>query len=93
MFASRAQWSRSRCPVERVDVFITSDDVIYCKGNEVTADELLLILRSERPHARSVVVYADLDCTHGKVVLVEDICRRVGFEQISVATRPLKNVK
>lgn len=77
-------------PPARVEVFITADDVIYMGPRRVTPDELLLLLEDARATRDTVLIFADVDCRHGRVVEVEDVCRRAGFTDISVATRPVE---
>ncbi|GAB4150797.1 MAG: hypothetical protein Kow00107_01340 [Planctomycetota bacterium] len=80
-------------PTNRVEVFITSSDRVYLRGSRVTRDELLARLTALSAHYSSVLIFADIDARHGKVVEVEDVCRRSGFTSISVATRPVETPK
>lgn len=75
-------------PIQRIEVFITSNDEIYCKGIRCTPDELLAMLKREKGTVSTVLILADVDSRHGRVVQVEDVCRRSGFTDISVATKP-----
>ena len=52
---------------------------------------LLEILKKKRAEFSDVLIYADTDCRHGKVVEIEDLCRRSGFRSITVATNPIKD--
>jgi biopolymer transport protein ExbD len=77
-------------PSNRVEVYITAKDKVYFRGKSLTRDELLTSLTSAGERFTAVLIFADVDARHGKVVEIEDICRRAGFTSISVATQPVE---
>ena len=79
-------------PVQRIEIFITRDDRIFCQGSERTPDELFLLLKKARSTSDTILVFADIDCRHGRVVQVEDICQRSGYKNINVATKPVEEL-
>jgi biopolymer transport protein ExbD len=80
-------------PSNRVEIYITAKDKVYLRGESVTRDELMRKLTDLSSGYASVLIFADIDSRHGKVVEVEDVCRRSGFTSISVATRPVEAPK
>ncbi|MFA4985223.1 MAG: biopolymer transporter ExbD [Candidatus Brocadiia bacterium] len=80
-------------PPLRTELFITAEDRIFFQGKELAPDGLLTILKVARLNSDAILIFADVDARHGRVVQVEDICQRAGFRNISVATQPMENLK
>lgn len=75
-----------------ITVTITENNMLYVNGALVDANELpsavVVALRNE-PEA-TVIVEADKQVLHGKVVSVMDILKKAGAEKIAIATQPTK---
>ena len=78
--------------VKTITVTITENNMLYVNGALVDANELpsavVVALRNE-PEA-TVIVEADKQVLHGKVVSVMDILKKAGAEKIAIATQPTK---
>ena len=73
---------------DSVIIAVTKEGRIVHEGSVVSDDELMTRLGShfeQRPTA-VVIVQADTDTSHGKVVEVMDVARRVGFQSLAIAT-------
>ncbi|QPM68349.1 ExbD/TolR family protein [Atribacter laminatus] len=75
-----------------ITVTITENNMLYVNGALVDAKELpssvVVALRNE-PEA-TVIVEADKQVLHGKVVSVMDVLKKAGAEKIAIATQPTK---
>jgi len=75
-----------------ITITITENNMIYVNGALVDANELpsavVVALRNE-PEA-TVIIEADKQVLHGKVVSVMDIIKKAGAEKIAIATQPTK---
>lgn len=76
---------------EAVVVELTRDDQLFLQGKAVSLDELRnrmkeLYANPEEP--RPLLVRADAQALHGRVVAVLDIARTVGVKALNVATLP-----
>ena len=78
--------------VKTITVTITENNMLSVNGALVDANELpsavVVALRNE-PEA-TVIVEADKQVLHGKVVSVMDILKKAGAEKIAIATQPTK---
>ncbi len=78
--------------VKTITVTITENNMLYVNGALVDANELpsavVVAVRNE-PEA-TVIVEADKQVLHGKVVSVMDILKKAGAEKIAIATQPTK---
>ena len=79
-------------PPVRVEVYITKNDRLFFQGKERPPEELFSLLKKAKAENDTVLIFADLDSRHGRVVQVEDLCRRAGFRDISVATKTIEDV-
>lgn len=73
---------------ENVIVALTAEGRVVHEGRAMSLDELkerLEAHRRERPNAL-VIVQADKETEHGRVVEVMDTARAVGFSQLAIAT-------
>lgn len=73
---------------ESVIIGITSEGRVVHEGRAVSLEELrerLAAHHQQRPKAL-VIIQADTETSHGKVVEVMDLARQVGFEALAIAT-------
>ena len=73
---------------ETVIIAVTEDGRIVHEGRVVSTEELTTRLEEhhrQRPSAM-VIIQADTNTSHGKVVDVMDIARTVGFQALAIAT-------
>lgn len=62
------------------------DDILFNKKSvDIEALKILLTEAKEKNKAFSVIIQADEQVSHGKVVRIMDICKRCGFQKISIA--------
>lgn len=70
----------------RIELFITSEDIIYMHGAPVTLKDLKKKLKDLKTKSMGVLIKSDRKASLGKVVQIWDICRQVGITQIDLAT-------
>lgn len=70
-----------------VMVGITSGGAVRFEGEEVTMSELRVQMRQAHANAPDtmVLIQADRQSRHGKVVQVMDLAKQIGFERIGIA--------
>jgi len=75
-----------------ITITITENNMIYVNGALVDNNELpsavVVALRNE-PEA-TVIIEADKQVLHGKVISVMDILKKAGADKIAIATQPTK---
>jgi len=73
-----------------VTITITENNTLYVDGALVDWDELpkVLIATLRQDPQRAVVIEADRNVLHGRVVRVMDIARKAGAERMAIATQP-----
>jgi biopolymer transport protein ExbD len=73
-----------------VVVTITENNVLYLNNHLVDPNYLTEKLRDETKDNPNplVVLEADQNVTHGKVVRVMDLIKKSGIERIAIATKP-----
>ena len=73
-----------------VVVTITENNVIYLNNHLIDPNYLVEKLRDETRDSPNplVVLEADQNVTHGKVVRVMDLIKKSGIERIAIATKP-----
>jgi len=75
-----------------ITVTVTENNMIYVDGALVDGRELpsaiVVALRSE-PES-TIIIEADKQVLHGKVVSIMDILKKAGAEKIAIATQPTK---
>ena len=71
-------------------VSVSEDGGLYLDGKAVDEDELFSALESKFKAGgdRTVILKADIDTMHGKVVKILDLSRKAGAEKLSIATEP-----
>ncbi|HOP85032.1 MAG TPA: biopolymer transporter ExbD [Syntrophorhabdaceae bacterium] len=74
-----------------ITLTITKDRRLFFEKEEVyslTEVEKRLSAQGKRAHGLSIVINADKNVEHGRVIEVMDIVRKSGITKIAVATRP-----
>ena len=73
-----------------VVVTITENNVLYLNNHLVDPNYLIEKLKDETRESPNplVVLEADQNVTHGKVVRVMDLIKKSGIERIAIATKP-----
>ena len=75
-----------------ITVTITENNMIYVNGALVDGKELpsaLVVAMRNEPEA-TVIIEADKNVLHGKVISIMDILKKAGAEKIAIATQPTK---
>jgi biopolymer transport protein ExbD len=76
---------------EAVVVELTRDDRLFFQSKEVTLEELRAGMREAYPEkgsTRPLLIRADAQAFHGRVVALLDIARDLGVSSLNVATIP-----
>ncbi|HSV30520.1 MAG TPA: biopolymer transporter ExbD [Atribacteraceae bacterium] len=75
---------------QTITVSITENNMIYVDGALIDAVELpsLVVVSLRNDPLATVVVEADRNVLHGKVISVMDILKKAGAEKLAVATQP-----
>lgn len=71
-------------------VTITEDNRLFINGSFVTWEDFpkLLVVELRKEPGATVVIEADKNVLHGRVVQVMDILKRAGAQKMAIATRP-----
>ena len=72
--------------IQRVGIYISSEDVIYLNSKVVTNKELEKFLVENKENIKSVFIKADKNSSLGRVVEIWDVCRKIGFSYVNIAT-------
>ena len=73
-------------------ITVTKDDAVYFQDAQVSLETLQAVLQrayKQQPRLR-VVIKADTQVQHGRVVQVMDMAKLVGIERLAIATAPKK---
>lgn len=73
-----------------ITVTLAKDNLLYLNGSMVDWKELprLVVVELRKDPALSVVIEADREVLHGRVVKLMDLLRRAGVERMAIATQP-----
>jgi len=71
---------------QRVEVFITAEDIIYLYGAPVTISELKGKLEELKSKSSGVIIKSDTEASLGKVVQIWDVCRELSITHLDLAT-------
>lgn len=73
-----------------VTVTLTKNNTLYLNGAITDWDELprLVVLELRKNPQVAVVIEADREVLHGKVVKLMDLLKRAGVERMAIATQP-----
>lgn len=71
-------------------ITITQDNLIYLNGKKINIKNLPQKLKMEKEVSRKdlLIIKADKQVRHGKVVEIMDIAREAGMEKLAIATKP-----
>jgi len=77
-------------PSENIIVSITENNTIYLNGKLIDPLKLTenVALELEKEPEKIVVLEADTNVLHGKVIRVMDLLKQGGAEKIAIATQP-----
>lgn len=80
---------------KEVRIALTRKGKIYLNRKHVTLDDVKKILKQKaRINPKMlVIIQADAQVTHGKVVQIMDIAKSSGLNKLAIATRPIKKGK
>ncbi|OGR00825.1 MAG: hypothetical protein A2284_06280 [Deltaproteobacteria bacterium RIFOXYA12_FULL_61_11] len=81
-----SSFSETASPVERSTVTIDRNGHVYLNRQRVELDGLVLALRT-LSRTSAVVLEADREVKHGRIVAVMDAVRRSGIKAVSIATK------
>jgi len=75
---------------EEIFVSISEEGIIFYKGQPIKLKELEQIFRQEKSRRKEItlVIRADKNTKHGRVVQVMDKGRKEGIDKIAIATTP-----
>jgi len=78
---------------ENIIVTITENNTIYLNGKLIDPLKLTESVAAEikEEPERTVVLEADTNVLHGKVIRVMDLIKKGGAERIAIATQPAEN--
>jgi len=71
---------------QRIEIFVTAEDIIYFHGTPLTIKGLEEKLKEFKIGTSRVIIKSDRDASLGSVVQIWDICRKIGINQIDLAT-------
>ncbi|MCD6156129.1 MAG: biopolymer transporter ExbD [Candidatus Atribacteria bacterium] len=71
-------------------VTITEDNRLFINGSFVTWEEFpnLIVVELRKEPGVTVVIEADKNVLHGRVVHIMDILKKAGVQKMAIATRP-----
>ena len=77
---------------EEVIIIMSKDGRVFVNGNPVSIGRIASVLtKSSRKHKDTmVIIQADKEVSHGKVVRVMDTAKRAGFRRLAIATSAMK---
>lgn len=78
---------REAAPPKSLRVELTTEGTIYLEGRQVSIEDLRTALVAESDKQLPIVLRADQDARHGKVVEVLDAVRGAGFRRLAVEAR------
>ena len=80
---------------KEIRIAMTRSGRIYVNRKLVTLDDVRRILKQKaRINPKMlVIIQADAQVTHGKVVQIMDIAKTAGLNKLAIATRPIKRKK
>jgi len=75
---------------ENLVVTITSENIIYLNGTVTTLKELKQRFSQHNVKDHPLLIKADRRASVGRIVDIWDLCRKLGIEQINIATNQEK---
>ena len=75
---------------DRLEIHITKEGRFYLNNNMMRLSELKSALEAKARESKEqvLIIHADEMARHGVVVKVMDMAKRVGLENMAIATRP-----
>ncbi len=94
-YGMRVDLPTTTTPQEKIEqnivVSIAKDGKIYLGKKWVSENQLVSLLRQEiKKKGSLVIVNADRNVTHGKVVRVMDLAKKAGAQKLGILTTPEK---
>lgn len=85
-----AATKRAETKSEEIVITVAKDGEFAVQGKRMSLEDLQRELKVSAEHSPRpvIVIQADKDTLHGRVVELMDLARSSGFEQLSVATVP-----
>jgi biopolymer transport protein ExbD len=79
-------------PSKNITVTITEDNTIYLNGRIIDPLKITERIATElkKTPGEIVILEADKNVLHGKVITVMDLLKKGGADQISIATQPIE---
>jgi len=77
---------------EEVIIVIDKNDSIFINGNPVSIDQITSVLTksAQKNKDTMVIIQADQEVSHGKVVRMMDTAKRAGLTRLAIATSTMK---
>jgi len=77
---------------EEVIIVMDKDDGTFINNNPVSMDQISLILSKSAKKNKDtlVIIQADLEVSHGRVVRMMDTAKRAGLTRLAIATSMMK---
>jgi biopolymer transport protein ExbD len=77
-------------PTKNITVTITEDNTIYFNGNLIDPIRITESIAAElkKEPGKIVVLEADKNVLHGKVINIMDLLKKGGADKIAIATQP-----
>lgn len=72
---------------EQLTINLTRDEKTYLNDREITLEELSATLENNQNKESVVIIRADNDVSHGRVVQVMDMARESGFSRLAIAVQ------
>jgi len=71
---------------ENIEITISGENIVYLNKRNISFGELENFLKQVAKRKPSIFIKADSRCALGKIAEIWDMCRALGFAQISIAT-------
>ena len=71
---------------DKINVFVSSEDIVYLNGKIVTIRQLEDVLTREKESIKSVFIRSDKNASLGRIVEIWDICKRIELTHVNIAT-------
>ena len=77
---------------KEIKVYLSSEGVIYHRDKKISLDDFKALLAQHQSEAEqtTVLLLADQESRHGKVVTLMDLARDAGFVKLAIATEQRK---
>ena len=77
---------------EEIIIAMDKDNSILVNGDNVSFDQLFLILKksAQKDKDTMVIIQADQEVSHGSVVRIMDVAKRAGLARLAIATSMIR---